>query len=98
MSGFAALKNAGFLKTDIEALLPRPGSHWHINLDYLFGGFARTTPELMAFITDFECKTNITLEPVYTGKLMYAIYVLLTNYTIKPGKRRIAGHTRGFQG
>ncbi len=98
VSGFAALKNAGFLKTDIEALLPRPGSHWHINLDYHFGGFARTTPELMAFITDFECKTNIPLEPVYTGKMMYALYDLITKHTFKPGQRLIAVHTGGLQG
>ena len=96
--GFAALKNAGFLKADVEALLPRPNTNWQLNLDYHFGGFATTTPELMAFITDFECKTNIPLEPVYTGKMMYALYDLITKHTFKPGQRLIAVHTGGLQG
>ena len=96
--GFAALKNVGFLKADVEALLPRPNTNWQINLDYHFGGFATTTPELMAFITDFEYKTNIPLEPVYTGKMMYALYDLITKHTFKPGLRLIAIHTGGLQG
>ena len=29
--GFAALKNAEFLQTDVESLLPRPCSNWQIN-------------------------------------------------------------------
>ena len=130
--GFAALKNAGFLLTDVEALLPRPctkeqarnnlrfisphpnplpagegvrcssdfmhSPNWQINQDYHFGGFATTTPELMAFIADFECKTGIPLEPVYTGKMMYALYDLITKHTFKPGQRIIAVHTGGLQG
>ncbi len=96
--GFAALKNAGFLQTDVKDLLPRPFTNWRINLDYHFGGFATTKPELMTFITDFECKTNIPLEPVYTGKMMYALYDLITKQFFKPGQRLIAVHTGGLQG
>jgi len=96
--GFAALKNAGFLHTDVASLLPRPRTNWQINLDYHFGGFAATTPQLMKFIADFELKTGIPLEPVYTGKMMYALYDLITTHTFKPGKRIIAIHTGGLQG
>jgi 1-aminocyclopropane-1-carboxylate deaminase len=96
--GFAALKNASFLKTDVESLLPRPCDNWHINLDYHFSGFAKITAELMTFITDFEHKTGIPLEPVYTGKMMYALYDLITKHTFKPGQRLIAVHTGGLQG
>jgi 1-aminocyclopropane-1-carboxylate deaminase len=96
--GFAALKNAGFLQADVESLLPRPQINWQINLDYHFGGFAKTNPELMAFIADFEYKTGIPLEPVYTGKMMYALYDLITKHTFKPGQRIIAVHTGGLQG
>ena len=96
--GFAALKNAGFLQTDVESLLPRPCTNWQINLDYHFGGFAKTNAELMAFIADFEYKTEIPLEPVYTGKMMYALYDLITKHSFKPGQRIIAVHTGGLQG
>jgi 1-aminocyclopropane-1-carboxylate deaminase len=96
--GFAALKNAGFLQADVNALLPRPRTNWQINLDYHLGGFAATTPELMTFIAGFEYQTKIPLEPVYTGKMMYALYDLITKNTFKPGQRIIAVHTGGLQG
>jgi 1-aminocyclopropane-1-carboxylate deaminase len=96
--GFAALKNAEFLQTDVESLLPRPCSNWQINMDYHFGGFAKTSAELMTFMADFEFKTGIPLEPVYTGKMMYALYNLITKHTFKPGQRLIAVHTGGLQG
>jgi 1-aminocyclopropane-1-carboxylate deaminase len=96
--GFAALKNAGFLQTDVEFLLPRSCSNWQINLDYHFGGFAKTSAELMTFIADFESKTGIPLEPVYTGKMMYALYDLIAKHTFEPGQRIIAVHTGGLQG
>jgi 1-aminocyclopropane-1-carboxylate deaminase len=96
--GFPALKNAEFLQTDVESLLPRPCSNWQINMDYHFGGFAKTSAELMTFMADFEFKTGIPLEPVYTGKMIYAIYNLITKHTFKPGQRIIAVHTGGLQG
>jgi len=96
--GFAALKNAGFLRADVQSLLPQSRTNWQINLDYHFGGFAKTSAELMAFIADFEHKTRIPLEPVYTGKMMYALYDLITKRTLKPGQRIIAVHTGGLQG
>jgi 1-aminocyclopropane-1-carboxylate deaminase len=96
--GFAALKNAVFLQADVDSLLPRTCTNWQINLDYHFGGFAKTNAELMAFIADFEYKTEIPLEPVYTGKMMYALYDLITKHTFKPGQRIIAVHTGGLQG
>lgn len=96
--GFAALKNAGFLLNDVESLLPRPCTNWQINHNYHFGGFAKTSTELLAFIADFEFKTGILLEPVYTGKMMYALYDLITKHSFKPGQRIIAVHTGGLQG
>jgi 1-aminocyclopropane-1-carboxylate deaminase len=96
--GFAALKNAGFLQTDVESLLPRARSNWQINLDYHFGGFAKTNAELMAFIADFEFKTGIPLEPLYTGKMMCALYDLIAKHSFKPGRRIIVVHTGGLQG
>jgi len=96
--GFAALKNAGFLTTDVERLLPQPRANWQINQDYHFGGFAKTNAELTEFIKEFELTTKIPLEPVYTGKMMFALYDLLKKGYFKPGQRIIAVHTGGLQG
>jgi 1-aminocyclopropane-1-carboxylate deaminase len=96
--GFAALKNAGFLATDVKALIAKPRNHWDINLNYHLGGFAKTTAELLLFMQDFENKTGVVLEPVYTGKMMFGLYDLITKHTFKPGERLIAIHTGGLQG
>jgi 1-aminocyclopropane-1-carboxylate deaminase len=96
--GFAALKNAGFLIDDVKALLPQQRNNWQINLDYHFGGFAKTNAELMAFINDFEQQTAIALDPVYTGKMMFALFDLIAKQQIKQGQRIVAIHTGGLQG
>ena len=46
----------------------------------------------------FADSTGIILEPVYTGKMLFALYDLITNNTFKPGLRIIAIHTGGLQG
>ena len=96
--GFAALKNASFLNDDIKNLLPSTHFNWKINHNYHFGGFAKTTPELMRFIKKFADSTGIILEPVYTGKMLFALYDLITQNTFKSGLRIIAIHTGGLQG
>lgn len=96
--GISALKNAGFLIEDVSALLSCSSNNWTVNLDYHFGGFAKVNAELIAFIDDFEKKTAIPLEPVYTGKMMYAVYELIKKHYFKPGQRIIALHTGGLQG
>lgn len=96
--GFAALKNAGFLTAEVEAMLSQSRNNWQINLDYHFGGFAKINTELNAFIEDLELKTTIPLEPVYTGKMMYAVYDLIKKHYFRPGERIIAVHTGGLQG
>jgi len=96
--GFAALKNAGFLTAEVEAMLSQPRKNWQINVDYHFGGFAKTNAELSAFIEDFELNTTIPLEPVYTGKMMYALYDLIKKHNFETGQRIIAVHTGGLQG
>lgn len=96
--GFAAVKNAAYLTDEVAKLLPRPYTHWTVNHDYHFGGFARTAPELNQFIHKFELKHKIGLEPVYSGKMIYALYDLIAKNRFKPGLRMIALHTGGLQG
>lgn len=72
--------------------------NWQINFDYHFGGFARTTPELLGFMAQLTLSTGIQLEPVYTGKMLYGIYDLIQKRAFQPGIRIIALHTGGLQG
>ncbi|GAB2582926.1 1-aminocyclopropane-1-carboxylate deaminase/D-cysteine desulfhydrase [Spirosoma areae] len=65
---------------------------------YHFGGYAKTTPELLRFIRAFEQKTGVLLEQVYTGKMLYGIYDLARQGYFPNGATVVAVHTGGLQG
>jgi 1-aminocyclopropane-1-carboxylate deaminase len=71
---------------------------YDLHTDYHFGGYAKTTPELIDFIKQFVAKTGILIEPVYTGKMLYALYDLAAKDHFKPGDRILAIHTGGIWG
>lgn len=96
--GFAALKNADYLRDDIKQLLSQNYSNWQLITDYHCGGFAKINPELVRFIQDFEQITTVPLEPIYTGKMLYGLFDLIGKGYFKSGQRIIALHTGGLQG
>ena len=97
--GFSALKNADYLDNEIGAQLSNNNfTRWHLFKDYHFGGFAKINSDLTAFMQNFEEKTSILLEPVYTAKMFYGIYDLAAKGYFPPGTRIVAIHTGGLQG
>ena len=99
--GFAALKGAEYLNQEVNALLKSTACHndrWLIQHQYHFGGFAKIKPELLHFIRQFEQVQQIKLEPIYTGKMLYGIYDLISQGYFKSGQKIIAIHTGGLQG
>ena len=92
--GFSALKGGEFLGREVEDLQRRTFGHrrgeWRVESAFHFGGFARRTPELDMFITDFYVRHRIILEWVYVAKMMYGIYALTETGTFDPGTRVIA--------
>lgn len=104
LMGFPALKGGGFLKEDVERLMVESGlrqpstvNHKLIT-DYHFGGYAKVTTELLAFISGFTERTGIPLDPVYTGKMMFGIYDLIQKRFFAEGTTIFAIHTGGLQG
>lgn len=100
--GFSTLKGGEFLAQQVRDFLEvvqvaDPGK-WHINTQAHCGGYARVTEELLAFIRDFTDRTGVPLEPVYTGKMMFGLYAMLTAGEIARGSEIIAIHTGGLQG
>ncbi len=92
----SALKG-DFLKTDINNLLIEPISY-EFHSEYHFGGYAKTQPELIQLISEFASSTGILLDPVYTGKMMFAIFDLAEKNYFKHGSRILAIHTGGLFG
>lgn len=93
--GFLALKG-DFLKEDICKFAQK--DNWELLTEYHFGGYAKVTPSLIHFINDFKSQTQIPLDPIYTGKLMFGILDLVKKDRFPPGTRILGIHTGGLQG
>ena len=67
-------------------------------MDYHFGGYAKVTAELIAFINFFKHNFKIPLDPVYTGKMLYGIWELIKKDYFREGSSIVVIHTGGLQG
>ncbi|MDO8991837.1 MAG: pyridoxal-phosphate dependent enzyme [Daejeonella sp.] len=90
------LKGSDFLKQEIENL--SNGASFEFHSEYHFGGYAKTSDELLNFIKDFTSSTGILIDPVYTGKLFYSIYDLISKDYFVRESRILAVHTGGITG
>ena len=100
--GISALKGAGFLIDNISNYVKnytgKTFNNWEVKLNYHFGGFAKTKPEQIIYMQKFEKLNNIKLDPIYTSKMIFAIYDMIKNNEIENGSTVVALHTGGLQG
>jgi len=66
--------------------------------DYHFGGYAKSKPELIAFMRNFHRKTGVKLDPIYTGKTAYALFDMAKNLEIEKSENWLLLHSGGLQG
>lgn len=64
---------------------------------YHFGGYGKYTDELLDAMEHFFLQTNVPLDPIYTGKVMYAIMDRIKGGH-HDGQRLLFVHTGGIQG
>ncbi|MGS0526507.1 1-aminocyclopropane-1-carboxylate deaminase/D-cysteine desulfhydrase [Zobellia nedashkovskayae] len=93
--GFPALKG-DFLQEDICKFAMR--ENWKLITDYHFGGYAKVTEELVSFINNFKLNTQIPLDSIYTGKMLYGILDLIQKGYFPPNTKILAIHSGGLQG
>ncbi len=93
--GFASLKG-DFLRKDIRSFVSR--DNWELKTNYHFGGYAKVSPQLIAFINWFKRETGIPTDPIYTGKLLYGVLDLVKQDYFRPGASVLVVHTGGLQG
>lgn len=105
--GIAVLKGGSFIAEQVEAHLRDLGAEhckvqhstaWQIDLDHHGGGYARTSDGLRQFVAQFAGQTGIAIEPVYSGKMLYAVHQLIERGEFARGTRILAVHTGGMQG
>ena len=92
--GFSVLKGGEFLAGEVERLQRAAAgsvtANWRIECGFHFGGYARTTAGLTAFITRFEQRHGLRLDWVYVAKMMAGIYALARGGAFAPGTRVVA--------
>ncbi|RYG20030.1 MAG: pyridoxal-phosphate dependent enzyme [Chitinophagaceae bacterium] len=91
------LKGADFIATEIRGYEKNINS-LHLHTNYHFGGYAKTTPELIKFIKEFTSTTGLLVDPVYTGKMFYAINDLIKTGSLEKDAKILAIHTGGLLG
>ncbi|WP_285011383.1 1-aminocyclopropane-1-carboxylate deaminase/D-cysteine desulfhydrase [Pedobacter faecalis] len=91
------LRGASFIS---DAILRYTGSLKQLMLheDYHFGGYAKTTPDLMAYIRSFVAAEGILIDPVYTAKMFFAIDDLRIKGSLDRLESVVALHTGGLFG
>lgn len=65
---------------------------WH------FGGYGRVPDELVDFINQTRQNTGVLFDPIYTGKMYYAMLGLMKEGYFPKGSKILLLHTGGIQG
>lgn len=97
VQGIPVLKGGDFIMDSVLSLYPKI-KNVKLHLDYHFGGYAKTKPELIEFIKDFCSTTGLLIEPVYTGKAFFALMDLIKRNYFQPGEKVLIIHTGGLTG
>lgn len=99
--GFSVLKGGEFLHDAVRALLTRSScidfQNWRIETAYHHGGYGKVTKDLTAFIAAFEKKHAISLDAVYTGKMMFGIFDMIKKGMFRHGSTISVIHTGGLR-
>ena len=96
--GIPVLKNEGSIREEIIKLLKNKKANFELNHNFHQGGYAKTTPEQIAFMNQFWNQTKIPSDIVYTGKLFYAVSQLISQNYFKIGSKVLIIHSGGLQG
>jgi len=93
--GFPALKG-DFLTEEIKVYAEN--DRWKLITDYHFGGYAKINNELKQFMQYFFNENLISLDPVYTSKMVFGVFDLITKGYFAKGTKVLMIHTGGLQG
>jgi len=93
--GFPALKG-DFLKDEIRKFATN--QNWELVTDYHFGGYGKVTEELIEFINQFYKQTQVPLDPIYTGKMVFGVIDLIEKNYFPCNSKILLIHTGGLQG
>jgi 1-aminocyclopropane-1-carboxylate deaminase len=99
--GIAVLKGKDFLQKNIETFLSNgekaTAPYYIVHDGYHHGGYAKSPSNLMQFVSDFNQLNDFEIEPIYTGKMFWAIQDMISNGSFSTTDNLLAIHTGGLQ-
>jgi len=97
--GIAVLKNAEYLNQVVLELVPNATqANWQLHTQFHEGGYGKISATLAEFCQQFTAHTQIPIEPIYTGKMLFALWQMIKQGTFAAGSHIVAVHTGGLQG
>ncbi|MFT4154730.1 1-aminocyclopropane-1-carboxylate deaminase/D-cysteine desulfhydrase [Parafilimonas sp.] len=98
--GISVMKNNVGLDEAVSALLRDKVQQrrMHILHNYHFGGYAKYSPQLAAFMKQVETDQNLPLDFVYTARAFYAVCDLAERNFFPQGSNVVFIHSGGLQG
>jgi 1-aminocyclopropane-1-carboxylate deaminase len=96
---FPALKGGSFILEEMEQYCDSTQlAKVQLQLEYHFGGYGKTKPEQLAFMSQFFKEYKVELDKIYTSKMMFGLFDLIQKSAFKRGDKILAIHTGGLQG
>ncbi|WP_409440040.1 1-aminocyclopropane-1-carboxylate deaminase/D-cysteine desulfhydrase [Psychromonas sp. GE-S-Ul-11] len=97
--GIAVLKNALYLQHNVKQWAKSEHEvSWHLHTENHEGGYGKISKPLADFCHQFSNETQIPIEPIYTGKMFYALWQLIEQDYFARETNIVALHTGGLQG
>jgi len=100
--GISVLKAKGYLQEEVAAKLINSFSEeklrpisWQVIDRFHGGGYGKASKDLRHFVEEWNRQPRFSIEPVYTGKLFWALKELIKAGEIPRGAEIIAIHTGG---
>jgi 1-aminocyclopropane-1-carboxylate deaminase len=98
--GIPVLKGITDMEQRLEYLTGKKFNPQQLNIKYgyHFGGYAKKNPALISFMNAIYDQFQLPTDFVYTAKMMYAVFDLISNNYFAKGSEIVCIHTGGLQG
>ncbi len=100
--GIAVINHGEYLRNEMSRLLCQAGyvdyRNYQLHTHFHHGGYAKASPELHKFCGNFMERFQLPIEPVYTGKVFFALQSLIASGDILRHEKVVVLHTGGLQG
>jgi 1-aminocyclopropane-1-carboxylate deaminase len=87
-----------FLQKDICNLIKCESKDFIFTDEYCLGGYGKTTKSYLEMLQEFEQHTNVPVDPIYNGKVIYGLSRLNKSGFIKSEEKVLWINTGGLQG